>query len=116
MNRCKILIAAAFVAAFAFPALANSAAPTAPSDAVSGQNDTLYIWCFPAEAVVAALVRRGEVPVFTGLDAGEGSDRFVLTLAPDGTWSLLLAINERPDLLCAVSAGESGRVMEGETP
>lgn len=100
----------------AAPVLADPAAPIAPSDAAPGWNDNLWIWCFPAEAVVAALARRGEVPVFTGLDAGEGSDRFVLTLAPDGTWSLLLAIDERPDLLCAVSAGEAGRMMEGGTP
>jgi hypothetical protein len=60
--------------------------------------------CGPRDSVIEALERIGEKPVGVGLAGNEGKAVIELTVAPDGSWSVLVSDTEGKT--CLVLAGQ----------
>jgi hypothetical protein len=80
--------------------------PTFPFSQYRPTN-TLPIWCFTAETIIAVVDQAGQALGFAGALAG--GERFWLFVGPDGGWTLTLSLPERGDLLCPFLRGGGAR-------
>jgi hypothetical protein len=60
--------------------------------------------CGPRDSILQALERIGEVPVGIGIAGQEGKAVIELTVAPDGSWSVL--VSDVDGQTCLVLAGK----------
>ena len=69
--------------------------------------------CSPKADMLAFLESQyGEVPVWSGVSVDGSPVALILTQNPDtGSWTVLGASAEAPDILCAGSVGIGGRVL-----
>ncbi|HEX2256636.1 MAG TPA: hypothetical protein VHG92_08050 [Afifellaceae bacterium] len=92
LGACVAILSLAVVA---IPASAQLAQPD-PQQSVTP--------CGPRDSILEALERIGEVPVGVGVAGNEGKAVIELTVAPDGSWSVL--VSDVDGKTCLVLAGQ----------
>jgi hypothetical protein len=97
--------AAVFSLAIAAPAASQLAEPNPAQPNLQQQpGPEAAVPCGPRESVIEALERIGEKPVGIGLAGNDGKAVIELTVAPDGSWSVL--VSDTDGRTCLVLAGQ----------
>jgi len=102
LGACAAILSLAVAAPLA---LAQLAEPNAQPPNLQQPNPELSaIPCGPRDSVLEALEQIGEVPVGIGVAGGDGKAVIELTVAPDGSWSVL--VSDTDGKTCLVLAGQ----------